>query len=131
MGALVVTLAGGALMLLAAAIIHAAASVPLLVIGGAWFAMGLGALWQRRRIANEVRLAGDRITFVYPTKELTMHVEDLLEIRRSRWDPNRWQWLLFQTRSHGTIKVAARLRGLFDLLSELRRLNPRVTYPDF
>jgi hypothetical protein len=33
--------------------------------------------------------------------------------------------------SHGTIKVAARLRGLFELLSELRRLNPQVKYPDF
>jgi hypothetical protein len=37
----------------------------------------------------------------------------------------------FRTQSHGTVKVAARLRGLIDLLAELRRLNPRVTYTDF
>ena len=44
---------------------------------------------------------------------------------------NHWLWLRFHTQSHGTIRVAARLRGLVDLLAELRRLNPRVMYPDF
>jgi hypothetical protein len=124
-------LVGGALMLLAAAIIWASASVPLLVIGGLWLAIGLGGAWQWRRVAREVRLEGERITFVFPAQELTIPAADVLEIRRARWDTNHFGWLRFHTKSHGTIKVAARLRGLFDLLSELRRLNPHVTYPDF
>jgi hypothetical protein len=94
-------------------------------------AMGLGGAWQWRQVAREVRLEGERISFVFPGKELTMPAADILEIQRARGDMNHWLWLRFRTESHGTIKVAARLRGLLDFLSELRRLNPRVTYPDF
>jgi hypothetical protein len=83
------------------------------------------------RVAREVQLEGERITFVFPAKELTMPAADVLEIRRACWDMHHLLWLRFHTKSHGTIKVAARLRGLFDLLSEFRRLNPSVTYPDF
>ena len=118
-------------MLVAAAIIWASASVPLLLIGGGWLVIGLGGLWQWRDVAREVRLEGDRISFLLPERELSMPASDVLEIRRARWDTNHALWLLFQTRSHGTIKVAARLRGLIDFLTELRRLNPTVRYPDF
>ena len=124
-------LVGGGLMLLAAALIWAAPSVALLLIGGAWFAMGLAGARQWRRVAREVRIEGELITFVFPGQELTIPAADVLEIQRARWDTNRLGWLRFRTGSHGTVKVAARLRGLFDLLLELRRLNPQVTYPDF
>ena len=130
-GGTYVALVGGGLMLLAAAILWASASVPLLVIGGGWLVLGLGGAWQWRRVAREVRLEGELITFVFPAQELTIPAADVLEIRRARWDTNQVAWLRFETMSHGTIKVAARLRGLFELLSELRRLNPQVKYPDF
>jgi hypothetical protein len=121
---------GGLLMLLVAAIAQSSSSVPLLLIGTGWIAMGVVGAWQWRRVAREVRLDDDRISFIFPANEVTIPAGDILEIRRARGDMNHWTWLRFQTRSHGTIKVAARLRGLVDLLSELRRLNPRVMYPD-
>ncbi len=126
-----VGLAGGALMLLIAAISRDSNSVPLLVFGSWWIAMGLVGVWQWRRVAREVRVEDERISFIFPAKELTMPTADVIEIRRPWWDMNHWMWLRFHTKSHGTIRVAARLRGLVDLLSELRRLNPGVTYPDF
>lgn len=122
---------GGALMFLVAAISQDSNSVPLLVIGSFWVAIGLAGVWQRPRVAREVRLEDERITFIFPSKELTIPAADVIEIRRARGDLNHWLWLRIQTTSHGTIRVAARLRGLVDLLSELRRLNPRVMYPDF
>jgi hypothetical protein len=118
-------------MLLIAAISQDSNSVPLLAIGSFWIAGGLLAIWQWPRIARQVRLEDERITFVFPRKKLTIPAADVIEIRRARRDTNHWLPLRFQTRSHGTIKVAARLRGLVDLLAELRRLNPSVTYPDF
>lgn len=122
---------GGALMFLVAAISQDSNSVPLLVVGSFWVAIGLAGVWQRPRVAREVRLEDERITFIFPSKELTIPAADVIEIRRARGDLNHWLWLRIQTTSHGTIRVAARLRGLVDLLSELRRLNPRVMYPDF
>jgi hypothetical protein len=122
---------GGALMFLVAAISQDSNSVPLLVIGSFWVAIGLAGVWQRPRVAREVRLEDERITFIFPSKELTIPAADVIEIRRARGDLNHWLWLRIQTTSHGTIRVAARLRGLVDLFSELRRLNPRVMYPDF
>jgi hypothetical protein len=118
-------------MLLIAAISRDSNSVPLLVFGSWWIAMGLVGVWQWRRVAREVRVEDERITFVFSAKELTMPATDVIEIRRPRWDMNHWMWLRFHTKSQGTIRVAARLRGLVDLLADLRRLNPRVTYPDF
>jgi hypothetical protein len=118
-------------MFLVAAISQDSNSVPLIVIGSFWIAMGLVGVWQWPRVAREVRLEDERITFVFPAKELTIPATEVIEIRRARGDMNHWLWLRIQTTSHGTIRVAARLRGLVDLLSELRRLNPRVLYPDF
>lgn len=122
--------AGGTVMLLVAALGRNSSSVPLLLIGIAWIAMGLVGAWQWRRVAREVRLDDDCISFIFPANEVTIPAAEIVEIRRARGDMNHWTWLRFRTRSHGTIKVAARLRGLVDLLSELRRLNPRMTYPD-
>lgn len=127
---LCLSLGGGALMFLIAAISQDSNSVPLLLIGSCWIAMGLGGVLQWPRVARVVRLDDERITFVFPAKELTMPAADVIEIRRPRLDINHVTWLLFRTQSHGTVKVAARLRGLVDLLAELRRLNPRVTYPE-
>jgi hypothetical protein len=124
-------LVGGVLMFLGAAISQDSNSVPLLVIGGFWVAMGLAGVWQWPRVAREVRLEDERLTFIFPAKELTIPATDVIEIRRARGDMNHWLWLRIHTTNHGTIRAAARLRGVVDLLSELRRLNPRVTYPDF
>jgi hypothetical protein len=118
-------------MFLVAAISQDSNSVPLLVIASSWVAIGLAGIWQSPRVAREVRLQDERITFIFPAKELTIPATDVIEIRRARGDINHWLWLRFHTTSHGTVRVAARLRGGIDLLSELRRLNPGVMYPDF
>ena len=117
-------------MLVGAAVSRGSSAVPVLVIGSFWTAIGLAGVWQWRRVAREVRLEHERISFGFPAKELTIPAADIVQIRRARGDMNHWLWLRVETKSHGTIKVAARLRGLVDLLAELRRLNPRVTYPD-
>ena len=124
-------LVGGGFMLLAAAISRGSNAGPLLVIGAFWTAIGLGGVWLRPRVAREVRIEDERISFVFPGKVVTIGAGDVVEIRRARGDLNHWAWLRFRTANHGTIKVAARLRGFVDLLSALRRVNPRVTYPDF
>jgi hypothetical protein len=123
-------LAGGALVLFLAAISQRP-SVPLLVIGSFWMAIGTIGIRQWRGVAREVRLEDERITFVFPAKELTIPAAETIDIRRARGDVNQWTWLRIRTKSHGTIRVAARLRGLIELLSELRRVNSTVTHPDF
>jgi hypothetical protein len=124
-------LAGGTLIVLLAAISQDSSSLPLIVIGSFWIAIGLVGVWQRPRVAREVRLDDERITFIFPAKALTIPATEVIEVRRARGDMNHWLWLRFHTTSYGTIRVAARLRGVVDLLGALRRLNPRLTYPDF
>jgi hypothetical protein len=130
-GVVYLGIVGGAAMILIGGISRDSNSVPLLVIGSWWIGMGLVGIWQWRQVAREVRLEGERISFVFPAKTLTMPAADILGIRRARGDVNHWMWLRVQTNGYGTIRVAARLRGLVDVLAALRRLNPRVTYPDF
>ena len=118
------------MLLLFGAAFRGSAGAPLLLVGAAWVAIGLGGLWQRPRIAREVCLDGEHLRFVFPGREVTVAAGDVLEIRRARGDLNHWLWLRFGTASHGTLKVAARLGGAVALLAELHRLNPRLTYPE-
>jgi hypothetical protein len=120
---------GGILLLVVAAITRDSNSIPLLVIGTGWIVIGLAALWWRPRVAHEVCIESGRIIFVFPRTELTVPVGDLVRIRRAWGDLNHWLWFRFETRSHGSVRVAARLEGLIELLAEIRRLNPGVSYP--
>jgi hypothetical protein len=123
---IVITVGGGTIMLLIAAAAHDGASIPLLVIGGAWFLMGLAGTWQRRRQVQEIVLAGEWVEFRSPVRCLTVPAAEIIEISSPWWDMQRMGYLRFRTRSNGVIKVAARLQGLFDFLVELRRVNPDV-----
>jgi hypothetical protein len=55
-GAIAVTVIGGFVMLLAAASAHDSASIPLLVIGGSWTAMGAAGRVRSCRVARELRI---------------------------------------------------------------------------
>jgi hypothetical protein len=121
-----VSLGGGLVMLFVAAAAHNSASIPLLVIGGGWFIMGVLGLGGRRKVANTVQLEDDRITFIFPSRSFTVPVREITEICRPRYDINRMQWVEFQTLSNGKIRVSPRLRGMFDLIAELRTINPSL-----
>jgi hypothetical protein len=65
---LTIAIAGGAAMLTGAAAAHGAASVPLVVIGSGWLAIGALGLRRNRNCANQVRIDGTTLTFTGATQ---------------------------------------------------------------
>jgi uncharacterized SAM-binding protein YcdF (DUF218 family) len=128
-GGLGLALGGGVLLLVAAAFARSGA-IALLIIGAAWIAMAGGGLWFSRRIAYELRLDDEQVTFVFPGRELRVPARDVLAFERSRTDMPRMRPLRVLTTSHGAVMVNARLIGLFDFLLALRQANPNVAVPD-
>jgi hypothetical protein len=126
-GAIAVAVAGGLIMLLMAAVAHDSASIPLLIIGGSWTAMGAAGRVQSRRVACELRIEDGAVTFVFAARELSVPAGDVIGLRQ-RWGPytQRAGHLLIQTGSQGTVRAAPMLVGLFDFVTELRRVNPQV-----
>ena len=120
------SLGGGIVMLLGAALAHDSASIALIVIGGGWTVMGAAGARQRHHVIRAVRLDDALVTFISPSEELRVPVSDILEIRRSRGDVNRFSPLRVNTASHGTIRISPRLEGLVELLVELRSANPAL-----
>jgi hypothetical protein len=123
-----VTTGGGVIMVLGAALAHDAASVPLLVIGGGWLAIGLAALIINPRYVRDIVIDGSRVHFISPRAQVDIDAADIIEIGHARLDINRMGTLSVRTATHGTIKAVPRLIGLIDVLVELRRLNPQITY---
>lgn len=121
---------GGGIMLIGAAIAHSAASIPLLVIGGAWSLMGLAGIWQARRQVREIAVDAGHVLFRYQARNIVIPAREITEISWAWWDPNRAASLRFRTRSHGVIKAPPRMQGFLDFLIELRRVNPDVKVPD-
>jgi hypothetical protein len=126
-----IALGGGFLMLVAAAIAHRTASIPLLIIGAWWCACGLIAVRQYRRVAREAQLSGDVLTFVFANRSQSIPVGEIDEIRRARGDISHW--MPIQVRSVGgeVVRLPPRMIGLFDLLMKLRTLNPAIRIADF
>jgi hypothetical protein len=89
--------------------------------GGRWFSL---------RVAYELRLEEEQVTFAFPRRELRVPAGDVLAIRRSRLDMSRMRPLLVLTGSSGVVRVNPRLIGLFDFLLALRQANPDVAVPD-
>ena len=117
-------------MLIGAAIAHSAASVPLLVIGGAWLLMGLAGIRQARRQVREITIEAAHVVFRYQARNVVIPAQEITEIGWAWWDPNRTAFLRFRTLSHGVIKAPPRMQGFIDFLIELRRINPDVKVPD-
>lgn len=113
-------------MLFGAAIAHNSNSVPLLVFGGSWAAVGGVALWRARHIAHELRFEDGQVTFVFAARELTVPATDVVEVRYGRFDMNRMGVLLVRTLSQGTVKSVPRLDGLFDFLAAVRDANSQL-----
>jgi hypothetical protein len=123
-------LVGGLLLLAAAAVAHNSTSIVLLAFGGAYVCMGAGALWYSRHVAGALHLENGQVTFVFPARERRIPAGDVLSFRRGRMDLSRVRPMLVRTSTHGTIKVSARLVGLFDFLYRLRQINPDVVIRD-
>ncbi|HET9059727.1 MAG TPA: hypothetical protein VFN61_07380, partial [Acidimicrobiales bacterium] len=107
-----VAVAGGLVMLFGAAVAHDSASIPLLVIGGGWTAMGAAGAAQRRHVFRSAQFENGVLTLSSPSDEVRVPADDILEIRRSRGDVNRFSPLQVRTRSHGIIRLSPRLHGL-------------------
>ncbi|HEY3558780.1 MAG TPA: hypothetical protein VGL05_15015 [Kribbella sp.] len=127
--AMTFTVGGGAVMLAIAAFAHDVSAIPLVVIGGSWLAMGVAAVHLDRNLARSVRLDGDSVVFV-SRKTVAVPVADITEVRRRRGDLNRNGPVLFITATHGTLRTSGRLRGLIELVAELRRANPTIKLND-
>jgi hypothetical protein len=123
-------LVGGLLLLAAGAVAHNSTSIVLLAFGGWWACLGAGVLWYSRHVAGALHLENGQVTFVFPARELRIPAGDVLSLRRGRMDPSRMRPMLVRTSTHGTIKVSARLVGLFDFLYGLRQINPDVVIRD-
>jgi hypothetical protein len=121
---------GGGVMLIGAAIARSAASIPLLVIGGAWFIMGLAGTWRARRQVREITVDAAHVVFRYRAGNVVIPAQEITEISWAWWDPNRAASLRFRTLSHGVIKAPPRMQGFLDFLIELRHINPDVKVPD-
>ncbi len=113
-------------MLALAAVVHDAASIALLIIGGWWALVGVFALIQGRSTAREVRLEQGVVPFVLASKNVVVPATEIEEFRRSRGDLNHFMPIRVRTAHDGVAKVAPRLCGLFQFLIELRRFNPMV-----
>ena len=117
-------------MLIGAAIVHSAASIPELVIGGPWLLMGLAGIWEARRRVREIVVDGADVVFRYRTRNVVIPAREITEIGWAWWDPNHVSYLRFRTLSRGVIKTPPRMQGFLDLLIELRRVNPDVKVSD-
>jgi hypothetical protein len=128
-GSSVATVGGVGLLVAAAlaALSHHAASVPpLLIIGGAWLALGLAALIYNPRLVREIVIESSNVHFISPRRQVVVGAADILQVSHARWDVNRMGTLLVRTSTHGSIRAVGRLTGLTDVVTELRRLNPDV-----
>lgn len=124
---LLVTLVGGLAMLVVAGAAHDSASIPLAVIGGGWLLCGIGGLYQRGKLVRAVQLEGGVVTFTLLNGgEMIVPAAKIVEVRRARFDPNRFAPLQIRTNSGDSLRVPAQLRGLLDLLLQLRLLNPNL-----
>lgn len=119
-------------MLTGAAIAHNAASIPLVVIGGAWLVFGVLGLRQGRRLAREVQLSDAGVlTFLFPRERISLQVSEVAEIRPSRGDMNRFAPILVRDVNGNVVRMVPRLQGLVELLVEVRRLNPAIRLGNF
>jgi hypothetical protein len=125
-----VALVGGIVMLIGAALSHDAASIALLVIGGAWVVMAVAGSWTSRRSAWRIVLAEGQLTFSGPSLDIRVPAGDLVEVRWGRWDFQHVAGLYFRTRNAGTIRIAPQLRGLIALLVGLREVNTQIKLPE-
>jgi hypothetical protein len=117
-------------MLLLAAAAHDTASIPLLIIGSAWLVMGIAALLKSRHLATKIQFASGAMTFVSVDGQRTIEAESIEEISRSRWDFNRLSPIRVRTAGGEVVKIAPRMTGLFEVLAQLREVNPRVKVGD-
>ena len=90
--------------------------------------MGAGALIINPRYAREILIDGNVVRFISPRAQVDVDATDIVEVGYPRGDLNRMSGLSVRTSTHGTIRVVPRLIGLTDVLVELRRLNPSVTF---
>lgn len=124
-----ISVGGGAIMLIGAAAAHDTAAVPLLILGGAWLAVGLNAILQRRRQVQEIDINGDSVEFRSTVKCLTIPASEILGVKVNPpwWNPRLMGYVRFQTRSDGVIKVPPpQIQDLYGFLTELQHVNPYV-----
>jgi hypothetical protein len=125
-GFLAVMLGGGVLMLLGAALAHGSASIPLLIFGSWWTVIAIAGMTLARRRFRVVRLDGEMVTFISPARVLTIPAAEIVEVRHAWGDPNRRSGLKVITSCHGTLRISPRLKGMIDLLVQLRMANPAL-----
>ena len=130
--ALTVAIGGGCLMLAAAPAALVPGAVGLPVIGLAWLAMGCLGLRQYRGCAQQVTLDGTTVRFSGPRSQVVVPITDVVEVRRAWGDLNRVSPLIVVIANHHKpIRLAPRIRGLFDVFADFRRANPDVRLPEF
>lgn len=115
-------------MLAVAALAHDSASLPPRVIGGGWFAMGMGGGWGYLKTIVRVRVTGGLFALHLPRAEITLRPQEISEVRRSRYGVFRLGRV--RTSTHGTLPMAP-LGGMFDLLVGMRKWNPDLIVVDF
>jgi hypothetical protein len=117
---------GGIAMLVIAPFASSESLVPLLIFG-TWFilvsalqAVGL------RNVAHTVTVEEGHVLFVGPRMRVRVPVDDITGFRRGRLDWHALGFVLVRTRTHGTIKTAARVNGAANLTTALLGANDQL-----
>lgn len=126
LGIVTAALGAGTAMFLGAALPADGPVMPLMVLGAFWAVLGLIGLRAHRHLVREVRLDGQTVTFVSPRRTLSIPLNEITEVRRSQGDINRGMPLKVVTSSQGTLKLSPQMKGLIELLVELRAANPEL-----
>jgi hypothetical protein len=124
-----VALGGAAIMLSIAAVAHSTTSIPLVVIGAAWAAIGVASWLQLRHVAYSVTANDGRLFLVGALASRELAVEQLAEFKWSPWDLNRLSTASFITVSGEKIRVPARMTRTLDILMYVKRNNDNFRLP--
>jgi hypothetical protein len=116
-------------MLVAAPFASGESALPL-TVSGLWFILvGAGQAWVLRNVAHQVTVEGTEVSFAGPRMRVRVPVTDIVELRkRWRWlDPNALGFVLVRTRTHGTIKAAARMDAGAKVAGALSHANHQLS----
>jgi hypothetical protein len=94
------------------------------LLGGIFVLGALAWVWWERRIATEVRLDDDRVTFVGKHQHVVARRRDIVALEAPVWDFNRVSYITVRFAGPEQPIRVARLRHLVELVLELRRRNP-------
>lgn len=117
---------GGVAMLVIAPFASSESLAPLLIFGIWFILVGAVQAVALRNVAHTVTVEEGHVLFVGPRMRVRVPVDDIAGFRRRAIDWHALGFVLVRTRTHGTIKTAARMNGAATLTTALLRANDQL-----